>query len=216
MNPAILEALATAGAAGFDTEAFQKDVHVREETGVWIVSPDRDAVDSVRVNVNATKDIVILLGAGVKIAGFSLQGVGHLITVGAGARVGGVTVYGERNLVSIGDGSVLQMSNIIRGIENRLEIGANCVGIGGTIRTSDDHTIFDVESGTPINRARNVRIGDQVYLGRNVRVSKGADVGDGVVVAPDSVVTGKLQPGGYYGGVPARLIKANVTWKARA
>ena len=98
MNPAILEALATARAAGFDTAAFhQKDAHVREEKGVWIVSPDRDAVDSVRVNVNATKDIIILLGAGVKIAGFSLQGVGHLITVGAGARVGGVTVYGERS-----------------------------------------------------------------------------------------------------------------------
>lgn len=215
MNVHVLEALAAVRAMGFAVEAFRAGMHVREVGGVTVVSAVQSAADAIRFNVQAAERVVLFLAAGARLTSFISQGPGHVAVVGADAQVSGVTFYGERNLAVFGDETRLLTTNIVRGVGNRLQVGERCVGSGGTIRTSDDHTIFDVTSGDPINRARDVRIGNQVYLGRNVRVSKGADIGDGVVVAPDSVVTGKLKAGSYYGGVPARLIKPNVTWKAR-
>lgn len=216
MNQIVLDAAAAAQAQGVDVEALIHTAHISEVNGAWIVAPNADVLKATRVDILAAEGTVVLIAAGAQIKALSIRGEGHVLAVGAGAQLSGIVMYGARNLATIGANTMLSMSTIVRGTDNRLHIGHGCVGVRGTIRTSDDHTIFDAQSGDPINRARNVRIGDRVFLGRNVRVSKGADVGDGVVVAPDSVVTGKLQPGGYYGGVPARLIKANVTWKARA
>lgn len=216
MNPVVLDAVAAAQAKGVDVGALIDTAHVREINGAWIVAPNADALDATRVDILGAEGTVILLTAGARIKALSIRGEGHVLAIGASAQLSGIVMYGARNLATVGANTMLSMSTIVRGTDNRLHIGHGCVGVRGTIRTSDDHTIFDAQSGDPINRARDVRIGDRVYLGRNVRVSKGADIGDGVVVAPDSVVTGKLQAGGYYGGVPARLIKANVTWKARA
>ncbi len=55
--------------------------------------------------------------------------------------------------------------------------------------------------------AKAISIGDDVWLGANVTVLKGARIGDGCVVATGSVVTAGDYPArSVLGGVPAKVI----------
>jgi acetyltransferase-like isoleucine patch superfamily enzyme len=51
-----------------------------------------------------------------------------------------------------------------------------------------------------------VSIGDYAWLGQNVVILKGVDVGAHAVVGANSVVTHSVPPGAVMGGVPARQI----------
>jgi acetyltransferase-like isoleucine patch superfamily enzyme len=54
--------------------------------------------------------------------------------------------------------------------------------------------------------SREVVIGDDVFIGTRSIVSKGANIGNGVVIAAGSVVTGEIPPYAIAAGVPARII----------
>jgi acetyltransferase-like isoleucine patch superfamily enzyme len=76
-----------------------------------------------------------------------------------------------------------------------------------TIRDSDNHSIDGArEIGAP------VVIEDDVWIGLNAVVLKGVRIGAGAVVAAGAVVTRDVPPRSLVGGVPARVLKENVTW----
>jgi maltose O-acetyltransferase len=60
------------------------------------------------------------------------------------------------------------------------------------------------------NVPRSVRIGRDVNLGSGVVVIRGAVIGDGVRVAPNSLVNGTIAPGLSVGGVPAEPLGRGV------
>ena len=78
--------------------------------------------------------------------------------------------------------------------------------------TSDDYSGAAMtnptvpEAYTAVHR-EPVRIGRHVVVGSSSVVLPGSDIGDGVAVGALSLVKGKLEPWGVYGGIPARRIK---------
>lgn len=65
-------------------------------------------------------------------------------------------------------------------------------------------------------KERDIRIGSGCYIGSAVRFSPGSSIGDNVVVAMGSVVSGDLPEGNaLVGGVPARVLKSDYNWKER-
>ena len=56
-------------------------------------------------------------------------------------------------------------------------------------------------------RVAGVTIGKGVYLGANVTVLPGSQVGDGSLVAAGAVVTRDVPPRMVVAGVPARIVK---------
>jgi acetyltransferase-like isoleucine patch superfamily enzyme len=63
-----------------------------------------------------------------------------------------------------------------------------------------------------------VRICDKAWVGLNVIILTGAEIGEGVVVAAGSVVTKSVQPWTIVAGNPARVIReipADVTFSER-
>jgi acetyltransferase-like isoleucine patch superfamily enzyme len=63
-------------------------------------------------------------------------------------------------------------------------------------------------------RERDIRIGSDCYVGSAVRFSPGASIGDHVVVAIGSVVSGALpENNALVGGVPAKVLKSDYNWK---
>ena len=50
-------------------------------------------------------------------------------------------------------------------------------------------------------------IGNDVWIGHNVTIYSGCDIGDGAVVAGNSVVTKSVPPYAIVGGNPARILK---------
>ncbi len=63
---------------------------------------------------------------------------------------------------------------------------------------------------------RNIEIGSDSYLGSAVRFAPGSSVGDNVLVAMGSVVSGKMNvSNALVGGVPAKVLKENYDWKSQ-
>lgn len=55
--------------------------------------------------------------------------------------------------------------------------------------------------------SRDVRIGNGVWIGSNVTVLPGSEIGDNCIIGAGAVVRGKLKPNGVYAGVPAKYIR---------
>lgn len=92
-------------------------------------------------------------------------------------------------------------------IRKSIVIGANTLIASGCKFIDHDHGI------TPGELMRKqpgpelpIRIGANVWLGCNVVVLKGVEIGDGAVVAAGAVVTKLIQPNEIWAGVPARKI----------
>ncbi len=75
---------------------------------------------------------------------------------------------------------------------------------GVEIVVSDSHLIFDCKSFNRLNYAKSVYIGDHVWLGRQVSVMKGAQIGSGAIVGAHSVVTKKIPSNTSWAGIPAK------------
>ncbi|NPC92946.1 Vat family streptogramin A O-acetyltransferase [Bacillus sp. WMMC1349] len=67
------------------------------------------------------------------------------------------------------------------------------------------------ESHTPILENLPIKgdteVGNDVWIGRNVTIMPGVKIGDGAIVAAESVVTKNIEPYTVVGGNPLRLIK---------
>lgn len=90
-------------------------------------------------------------------------------------------------------------------IGDNVLIAPNCA----ILSVSHNHSLIDVpivdqgdsEANPPI-------IGNNVWLGRNVIVMPGVNIGEGSIVGAGAVVTKDVPPFVVVGGVPAKLIKS--------
>ena len=93
---------------------------------------------------------------------------------------------------------------------NSIKIGDGCaISQNVSIRDSDNHEILrdGFEKSAPII------IEDNVWIGINVTILKGVQIGEGSVVAAGAVVTNSCPPHSLIAGVPDRIIRSDVYWK---
>lgn len=81
---------------------------------------------------------------------------------------------------------------------------------GVMIRDSDSHFIVGQEDKI----SEPIVIGNNVWIGMRVMILKGVTIGDGSVIAAGSVVTRDVPPNCIAAGIPARVVREGVTWKA--
>jgi acetyltransferase-like isoleucine patch superfamily enzyme len=78
---------------------------------------------------------------------------------------------------------------------------------------TDYHYIYNDE-GTQINQDRAIVIGNNVWIGCNVTILKGAVIGNGIIVGATSLVTGKLlEDNSIYSGNPIKPVKSGISWQ---
>ena len=91
-----------------------------------------------------------------------------------------------------------------------ISIGDDCLlGRDVLIRDSDGHIIDNNLDRVSIP----VVIEDHVWIGSKAMVLKGVRIGKGAIVAAGAVVTRDVPAGCLVAGVPAKVIRENVTWK---
>ncbi len=99
-------------------------------------------------------------------------------------------------------------SGVVIASNERITIGNNVYcGANVTIADSDRHPLNALEriQGLP-GKTSPVTIKDNVWLGMNVVVLKGVTIGEGSVIAANSVVTRDVPNNVIAGGIPAKVI----------
>jgi maltose O-acetyltransferase len=118
-----------------------------------------------------------------------------------------VFLYGEGRIV-LGEGSYVGRGSTMEAAPgHRVEIGAGCA-ISHNVRIYTSSSVADQDfSGVKEVRTADVIIHDYVWIGANVFVNPGVEVGTNSVVGANSVLTRDVEPWTIVGGVPARLIR---------
>ena len=94
-----------------------------------------------------------------------------------------------------------------------VEIGRSALfAPGTTIRTSDLHGMYDVETAAWLNPPKPVVIEPHTWFGQEALVLKGAYVGGGSVVAARALVNSQLPQFCVAAGSPAQPLKQGVCW----
>lgn len=135
--------------------------------------------------------------------------LGDGVTIRSHARleVGRRTPGAELGRITIGSWTSMEGYCSIGAAES-ITIGSNVL-IGANVAIRDgDHGFRELDrhrASQPIV-SEPVQVGDYVWLGQNVVVLKGANIGRGAVVGANAVVTGNVPDGAIVAGVPARQI----------
>lgn len=127
---------------------------------------------------------------------------------------GAVCISGHQRTLIVGKNTTFQSVSIFIKEGRDVFIGEDCMFSSRIeIRTSDSHSIYDVDTGKRINRSGNVFINDHVWLGKDVIVSKGVMINKDCVVGAKSFVNKSLlECNSLYAGVPAKKIRSKVNW----
>jgi acetyltransferase-like isoleucine patch superfamily enzyme len=158
----------------------------------------------------------VLIGDGTTI--YNLQIIIHgnhnKLIIGKDCIVCGfMEICGDGNEITIGDYSIISENVRITAHGGKyIRIGSSCVIANlSDIRTTDSHSIFDAQ-GDRINCDKNIEIGDRVWLAREVIVLKGAIISNDSVIGARSIVTKEIPPNSLAAGIPARIVKKDITW----
>jgi acetyltransferase-like isoleucine patch superfamily enzyme len=93
---------------------------------------------------------------------------------------------------------------------NSITIGDNVyISENVILRDSDNHPIGDSSK----KFAAPITIGNSVLIGINATILKGVTIGDGAVVAANSLVNRSVPSKTLVGGVPAKVLRENIVWK---
>lgn len=110
--------------------------------------------------------------------------------------------------LELGKGSFINSDCKIR-CHKEITIGEGCaISHDFTVMDSDAHELDGSRNTNPVH------IGNHVWIGTRVTILNGVTVGDGAVIAAGALVTKDVPAGSLVGGVPAKVIKEKVEWKA--
>ena len=120
----------------------------------------------------------------------------------------GCKVRAHEGVIEIGAKSVLGQECTLSCFQ-RISIGRDCIIADRTMMIDFDHGTAEVER--PIREQgiykRDVRIGNNVWIGHGACILRGVTVGDNAVVGTSSVVTRDVPADAVVGGAPARILR---------
>ena len=110
--------------------------------------------------------------------------------------------------------SAVGCSMEIDGTGASVAIGDDALISGGVwIRNHDMHAIHDLTTGAQIGRpAVNTVLERHVWLGQDAMLLQVERVGMGSIIGARSLLKGRVQPRVAMAGIPARLIRQDVSW----
>ncbi|WP_201556059.1 acyltransferase [Psychrobacter immobilis] len=143
------------------------------------------------------------------------KGDDNKLLIGNDVRLTGhILIVGNSREVVIGDNSTAQGVYILSR-DADVYIGKECMlSREIEIRSTDVHKIYDLSTNQRINNAKNVVIGDNVWIGARALVSKGAVIPTGSIIGACSFVNKKFEvENSIIAGTPAKVVKSNIRWE---
>lgn len=130
------------------------------------------------------------------------------ITLGERVMLRREVLIGGDGKLMIGSGTTINEQTIIAATTD-VQIGENCLLAPRVYVLDVDHEYAtrDIPISRQGYRSSPVRIGNDVWVGTQAVILRGVTIGDGAIVAANSVVTRDVAPYTIVGGAPARLLK---------
>ena len=125
---------------------------------------------------------------------FDLEGYKQTLHIGDNCEMGDMTHIVAYNCVEIGNDVLIASKCFISDVNHGKYSGDN--------QDSPD----TVPNGRALIVGKTV-IGNRVWIGENVVILAGAEIGDGCIIGANSVVKGKFEENSIITGAPAKTIK---------
>ena len=111
-------------------------------------------------------------------------------------------------------------ANIITALnESTLNVGRSCmISYDVHIRNHDGHTIYDKTTKEVIDKSfdksnRNMKIGDNVWIGFRSMITRNLTISDWVIVGAGSILSKPIKESNViYAGIPAKKVRKNIKW----
>ena len=146
-----------------------------------------------------------------------MYGSGHSLYIGKDVVYKKGTIWFEDNngVLSIAAGTTIEEAHLAVAEDHRkIIIGEDCMLSSGIrISTTDSHSLFSLAEGKRINPARDVIIGNHVWIGNACTINKGVSVGDNSVLAGHSLLTKGIPQNVVAAGIPAGVVKTGIDWR---
>ena len=148
---------------------------------------------------------------------FSLFGNNNSIIIHKNARLNDISFWIEddNNLIEIGCDSSMEGQSQLAACEGtQIVIGVDCMfSHQVNLCTTDSHAIEDFD-GIRINPAKDIRIGNHVWIGQKTLLLKGSSIANYCIIGACSLVNKDLKkPNCVYAGQPAHKVREGVNWK---
>lgn len=162
----------------------------------------RIGTNSIRYDESLPDDIVI-----------TLSGMNATIEIGKNLIIDKFSINAGNNCeVCIGNDVRVIIADV-QVAYAKFTIGNDClIASNVSFRTHDSHFIFDKTTRERINRAKDVEVGDQVWIAAGAKLLGGAKIGTGSVVGANAVTSSQFPPHVIIAGVPAKVIRENIIW----
>lgn len=125
-----------------------------------------------------------------------------------------IHIEDNNNNITIGSDTHISGNTHLACIEGTtIEIGKKCLFSSDiTFRTGDSHSILNM-NGERINPSKDILVGNHVWIGNKVTITKGVKISENSIIATGAVVTNKFEQSNVIlGGVPAIIIKREINW----
>jgi acetyltransferase-like isoleucine patch superfamily enzyme len=131
------------------------------------------------------------------------------LRIGRWAWIGhGTKIRAHEGEVSIGAKSVIGQDCTVSAFQH-VSIGRECIVADRVMLIDFDHGVTEVERPIRVQGIykRDVRVGNNVWIGYGACILRGVEVGHNSVIGTSSVVTTDVPENAVVGGAPARLIR---------
>ncbi|WP_299223774.1 acyltransferase [uncultured Aquimarina sp.] len=182
-----------------------------------IIEKQSDYLFHLNITINGNNNkILIKNDCNISNIIINIQGDNHYLEIGSGCRISGGMFWLEHTncKIIIGAKTTIEWAHIAATEDDSsIVIGEDCMFSDNiSIRTSDSHSIIDLESNKRINQAKSINIGNHVWLGAHVKILKGANIGNNSVISMGAIVTKRISNNSIAAGIPAKVIKLNTDW----
>jgi len=143
------------------------------------------------------------------------RGNNNRLEIGKNCRIKNTSFRLEdsNSIIKFGKFSTIESGNISATESKKIIVGKNCMFSNNiSILTSDSHSILDAASKKRLNPAGDIIIDSHVWINRNTSILKNVSVGCSSIISTGSIVTKNVPSNAIVAGVPAKVIKTNVSW----
>ena len=161
--------------------------------------------------------IVIKENSEIKDTDIIMKGENNLIAISESTRIhkSYFFINGKSSKIIVGKDTTIEGAKLnSQENNNEISVGEDCMfSYNVEVRNTDSHPILDFQNKL-INKGEKVIIKDRVWFGEGVTVLKGVTIEDDCIIGAKSLVTKSVdKPKSLLAGIPAKIIKEEVTWR---